>query len=452
MEAFVEEAATYEKCLEKIKSKYGPNIVITRTETQNQRSFFGLFEKDKIKLTFSIRETPIEISTAPLQTKPASPEKFIPPNEEESRLTILQREAAKSEKVRARVDPYLNPPKKESKKTSQNETEDSEAAEFYSKEEVKQLAQTVEKLAAQIASNQIPSAEHENIVKITEILEENDFTPKYIRSIKEKLKQKLSLLKLDDFDFVQKQVINWIADSIKIKPETYGLQDKGRIISLVGPTGNGKTTTLTKLAAYHLVESSRKLDKLLNVQIITIDGYRIGATFQIKKYCEHMNMPLAIAERPGDLKKYLDLYKDSADIICIDTTGRSPSDYAKILEMQRFFEFIDKELAETHLVVSAIAKANDIKEIIKQYKPFEYGSLIVTKLDETKNVGSIISVLDESEIPVSFVTTGQNVPKDFQIASKNIFLKKLNGFTIDMAEIDKKFNDTVPISWEKKFW
>ena len=258
----------------------------------------------------------------------------------------------------------------------------------------------------------------------------------------------MSLAELNDFELVQKKVLDWIASSIQIKLEETNNDDpskKQKLIALVGPTGIGKTTTLAKLAAYYILAVSKLEKHSLDVRVITIDQYRIGAAFQIKKYCEHMGIPLIIATDPLDLHKYLDLYKDSADIICIDTTGRSPTDPEKILEMQKYFDEIEPGRIETHLVVSAVTKAADIIEIIKQYSVFNFSSLIITKLDETAHVGSIISVLDEYKIPVAYITAGQTVPKDIARASKLVLLRKLTGFSLDY--INENFNDEISIVW-----
>ncbi len=452
MEAFVEEAATEKECLEKIYGKFGPSVEITSSETLKKSQFFGLREKNIVRMKFYIptpSSKPTEIpKPITIKTKPLEP--FTPPDEAESRMAIMQEAVLKTPGIKDRISPYMEQVQKQQKMPlNKNKTQDAEPA---GSEDLKKLAETVEKLAEKI-TNQSPSDdEHENIKKIAELLEDNDFTPKYIRLTKERIKEELSLSQLDDFDFLQRKIVEWIAEGIRIQPESFSLEDKGRIISLVGPTGIGKTTSIAKLAAYYVIEVSRKVGQLLNVQVITTDAYRIGAYAQINKYCEHMKIPLAPANNAAELHKYLDLYKDSADIICIDTTGRSPSDYAKILEMQEFFEVIDKSLAKTYLAISAVSKAMDIKEIIKHYKGFDYTSLIITKLDETATVGSIISVLSECEIPISFITTGQRVPQDLRLASKNFLLKKLKGFSLEYDFFDKNFDDEVLISWAKKFW
>ena len=445
METFVEEASTYEKCIQKIQEKYGPNIMVTRREVKRNEGFLSLFNKETIRLSFNIQneafvpkfsnsEEEVKSKSAVAPIKP-----YSPANLAEERLKIMKLAAAQSEEMAEKMMPYIQ--KLENQSSSPIKT-DIESKEF------KNLAETVERLVEEIRLKNSPSQEHENISKIAVLLEENDFTAKYIRSIKEKISKNLSLAELNDFELVQKKVLDWIASSIQIKLEETNNDDpskKQKLIALVGPTGIGKTTTLAKLAAYYILAVSKLEKRSLDVRVITIDQYRIGAAFQIKKYCEHMGIPLIIATDPLDLHKYLDLYKDSADIICIDTTGRSPTDPEKILEMQKYFDEIEPGRIETHLVVSAVTKAADIIEIIKQYSVFNFSSLIITKLDETAHVGSIISVLDEYKIPVAYITEGQTVPKDIARASKLVLLRKLTGFSLDY--INENFNDEISIVW-----
>ena len=444
METFVEEASTYEKCIQKIQEKYGPNIMVTRREIKRNEGFFSFFNKETIRVSFNIQNESFIPKFSGDEEKPAQPKPkyaktYSPLNVEEERLKIIKLAASQSEEMAEKMMPYIEKLENQTASPIKSNIESTE---------LKKLAETVGRLAEEIRLKNSPSQEHENIVKIAALLEENDFTAKYIRSIKEKIAKNLSLAELDDFELVQKKVLDWIASSIQIKLEETNNDDsakKQKLIALVGPTGIGKTTTLAKLAAYYIIAVSKLEKRSLDVRVITLDQFRIGAAFQIKKYCEHMGIPLIIATDPLDLHKYLDLYKDSADIICIDTTGRSPTDPEKILEMQKYFDEIEPGRIETHLVVSAVTKAADIIEIIKQYSVFGFSSLIVTKLDETANVGSIISVLDEYKIPVAYITEGQTVPKDIARASKLVLLRKLTGFSLDY--INENFNDEISIIW-----
>jgi hypothetical protein len=92
-----------------------------------------------------------------------------------------------------------------------------------------------------------------------------------------------------------------------------------------------------------------------------------------------------------------------------------------------------------HLAVSATTKASDIKEILQQFEPFGYSSVVLTKLDETMRVGNVISVLWERGKTVSYVTDGQGVPDDIERAGAVRFLKNLEGFSLPPEKLRSKF-------------
>ncbi|MBR6216104.1 MAG: hypothetical protein IKQ84_06795, partial [Spirochaetaceae bacterium] len=67
-------------------------------------------------------------------------------------------------------------------------------------------------------------------------------------------------------------------------------------------------------------------------------------------------------------------------------------------------------------------------------------SIIISKFDETQKVGSIISVLSEKDKAVSYLTTGQTVPKDIKKATVLSFLQRIDGFEINGPRIEKRFD------------
>jgi flagellar biosynthesis protein FlhF len=106
--------------------------------------------------------------------------------------------------------------------------------------------------------------------------------------------------------------------------------------------------------------------------------------------------------------------------------------------------------AETYLTVSAAAKVGDLKEIMRQFEPFSYQAVIITKLDETTRVGNVISSLSELGKSIFYITDGQNVPKNIQKATAVRFLTNLEGFQVNRAKIEERFpNDESEQLWRK---
>lgn len=183
-----------------------------------------------------------------------------------------------------------------------------------------------------------------------------------------------------------------------------------KIILLVGPTGVGKTTTIAKLAGKYALVDKKK------VGLITIDTYRIGAVEQLKTYAEIMCVPIKVAMSANEIKEAAKSL-ESCDIILVDTTGRSSKNIEQISELSLYAKNINAK--NISLVISATTKNNDIKSIVNGYKELNYNNVIITKLDETTTYGSIINIMEETHKPLSYVTTGQNVPDDIRILTQD---------------------------------
>jgi len=280
--------------------------------------------------------------------------------------------------------------------------------------------------------------EHPAIKQIEDILVLNDFSPSYRTEIISKIKKELPLEALENFDALQERVVEMIGESIPIFSET-SFHRRPRIIVLVGPTGVGKTTTIAKLAAnLGINQNGRKIREII---LINIDAYRIGARQQIETYGKILKAPCFTVVDNNELKKTIALHSDNTDIILIDTSGKSPKDAVQLGEMKQLLEACGSQ-AETHLVMSAATKTSDMAEILRQFEPFNYRSVIISKMDETAFIGNIISILCEKNKPLSYITNGQKVPADIKRASVINFLINLEGFLINRKKLDERFPET----------
>jgi flagellar biosynthesis protein FlhF len=237
-------------------------------------------------------------------------------------------------------------------------------------------------------------------------LEDNDINDKVIENILNEVK------KIDEDIEETKKVKIAIEKMISISKA----EMKGPIV-LVGPTGVGKTTTIAKLAGkFSLIDKKR-------VGLITIDTYRIGAVEQLKTYADIMNIPFKVIFTLNQIETALESMKD-CDVILIDTTGRSSKNIMQISELRAFVEKIKTD--NIHLVLSCTTKNKDIDSIVQGYSVLGYNNIIITKLDETSTYGSILNILYSAKKPLSFITTGQNVPEDI----KNISASEISSLIL----------------------
>jgi flagellar biosynthesis protein FlhF len=423
MQVYVERGVSKGDCLQKITSKYGIWFTILREKTCRSPGFLGLFSREGVELEFCLSP---QRSLAVQNGEPLIPASY--PGEH---LLAASGGSAKNDSTLDFVEAKKRVLAAAGKDPDQIFQQIQEA-----KEDSQQLIlDKLKKIEERIETGSASPADHPSLIRITQILRQNDFSEPYIANILERAHKELPLDTLENFDAVQGRILEWIGESVKIYPipERPG---NGRILVLVGPTGVGKTTTIAKLAAIYGIENSGR--RPLSVRMITIDAFRIGAKDQIEDFGEIMEIPVSYIDNRRDLRREIDLYREETDLILVDTIGRSPKDSAKLGEMKELLDACGSK-AEIHLVLSASVKTSDMEHILQQFEPFNYQAVLLTKLDETRHIGNIISALAEKGKPISYITDGQIVPKDIKKASVVRFLVNLDEFRVDREAIEKRF-------------
>jgi flagellar biosynthesis protein FlhF len=198
-----------------------------------------------------------------------------------------------------------------------------------------------------------------------------------------------------------------LAQSIRVSgPLTLGGGRK--VVALVGPTGVGKTTTIAKLAGqFHHVAG-------LRVALISLDTYRIGALAQMRIYADLLGAPLHVVRTAAEIEQVL-AAEAEADLVLVDTTGRSPRHADGIAATRAVLSRVAD--LEAHLVVSATTKHTDLEETLRHFRPLRYQRVLVTKLDEARSLGPIVHAALEHQLTISYLATGQEVPDDLEAAT-----------------------------------
>ena len=192
---------------------------------------------------------------------------------------------------------------------------------------------------------------------------------------------------------------------------------KRRVITaLVGTTGVGKTTTIAKISARLMLQQKRR------VGLISIDNYRIGAVEQLKIYAGILGIPCFPAFNRKDLLFALKRLADM-DVVLIDTAGQSQYDCSRIEELKRVMT--DDLEIRTHLLLSIATSEKEMERTAVNFKPLDCQSYIFTKTDESECCGSIINQLMKWNLPISYITTGQNVPEDIERATPKNIVKRI---------------------------
>lgn len=213
------------------------------------------------------------------------------------------------------------------------------------------------------------------------------------------------------------------------------------VVALVGATGVGKTTMIAKMAARFILRHGVK-----HIALVTTDSYRIGAYEQLKTYGRILGIPVRIATDAQSLRLTL---KDLSDkrLVLIDTAGVSQRDIL-LNEQLETLKQAGSDI-HTYLVMSATTQTNGIDEVIRAHSAVKLDGCIISKTDESTNLGGVISMAIRHKLPIAYVGDGQRVPEDMHIAravnlvNRCMSIMKQTGSTQDKDSLAEIFGEFV---------
>lgn len=243
----------------------------------------------------------------------------------------------------------------------------------------------------------------DQLKKVVENLKDKEVQKNVIIEIMEQMKKYKNFLQKENLEnYVRTCLSSMIlTKNIDIKPSYK------KVIALVGPTGVGKTTTIAKLAL--IAKMIHKLD----VGLITIDTFRLGAIDQLQSFADVSQIDLLIAYTPDEMQSLIKRFTKK-DIIFIDTIGRSQK---KIEQLKQNLEFLNQiNVDETLLVISSTSSYRTILDTVNKFRIFNFNGFIFTKVDEAPVLGNLINIITKTGTPVSYITNGQVIPDDILAA------------------------------------
>ncbi len=263
------------------------------------------------------------------------------------------------------------------------------------------------KVEKEVETPKAKPVEDDRMKVIIKNLTEREVQKSVVLSIMEQLKKYKNFLSKDN---LENYVQTCLGSLILTKTLDLNVKKQNKVIALVGPTGVGKTTTIAKLALI------AKIIHKLDVGLISIDTYRLGAIDQLKSFADVSHTDFLVAYEPSEMPALMKKFSKK-DIVFIDTVGRNHKNDAQLKTNLDFLESV--KIDETFLVLSATSSTRNLIEIAKKFKIFNYGAFIMSKIDEAVVHGNIINLSTKTGSPIAFLTNGQTIPDDIISADKD---------------------------------
>lgn len=266
--------------------------------------------------------------------------------------------------------------------------------------------------------------------KLEQLLYEADFGVKTAKELRDKIAQwhkENPSYKVNDYlNALQSELItslNQVSSGLNFAPQ----DQPPTVILIVGVNGNGKTTSVAKLA--NVFSHSGK-----KVLVGAADTFRAAATEQLEIWAERLNIDIVKGTSKSDPAAVAFDAVQAAksrhcDVVLIDTAGRLHTKTPLMQELEKIKRSCHKaasqEPNETLIVLDATTGQNAIEQakLFHQYTPLT--GIILTKLDGTAKGGIVIAIQRELGIPIKFIGTGEQLddlqPFDSQSFVENLF-------------------------------
>lgn len=183
------------------------------------------------------------------------------------------------------------------------------------------------------------------------------------------------------------------------------------VVLAVGVNGNGKTTSLGKIAAKLKADGKK-------VMLVAADTFRAAAVEQLERWAERAGVVFEKGEMGADAAavtyRAVERAKEQGiDVVLVDTAGRLHTKHNLMQELEKIAKVSSKLVdgAPHHVLqmIDATTGQNALLQVDAFSKQAGVNGLVITKLDGTAKAGIALALNSRFNLPICFIGVGEQV-------------------------------------------
>ncbi len=211
-----------------------------------------------------------------------------------------------------------------------------------------------------------------------------------------------------------------LISQLKEVPKTSVEINSPHVILIVGVNGNGKTTSIAKLAKHYK-------DQGKSVLVGAADTFRAAAIDQLEMWAKRVGVEIVKSSPGADpasvaFDAVAAAKSRNIDIVLLDTAGRLHTKHDLMHELEKVKRVSKPD--ETLLVLDATIGQNGVEQAATFHKFTPLSGLILTKVDGTAKGGTALAIQKKLKLPIRYFGYGEKV-EDFALFDAQNFVDNL---------------------------
>jgi flagellar biosynthesis protein FlhF len=209
---------------------------------------------------------------------------------------------------------------------------------------------------------------------------------------------------VQDTWLLRAHIARHIRNDIPVDTPSSSWMVRKEVVAVIGPSGHGKSSAVAKLAAV----ASMQLG--LKPLVLSCETEFVPSNPQLTDYCGLMGWGYEQIDAPKFERKEV-VSANDCNWVVIEVPSVAMGDQEGMQRMQAWLTQLG--VTQVHLTLAATTGEIHARRMLDWYQALNPSHLLLTKLDESLGLGSLIPCLTAAHLPLGFASVGPRVPSDF---------------------------------------